>query len=220
MSSTQMVTETEVRLSYENLLVPRVANEGEDPTFSTMIVIPKSDTATLAAVNAAINAALQKGITEKWKGNKPGNLKHPLRDGDVEKSDDPNMVGMMFFNAKGPRAGAEPAFLYAKNGRQVTAHDKDATEVIYSGVHGRVSLNFYAYDTKGNKGVAAGIVAFMSHEHGERLDNKPTATSALAAFGIDPLAVHSDAAEESSAPSAAAPQASEPVSAESDPWGN
>lgn len=191
--STKIITSTEVRLSYENLLTARVQNEGDEPTYSTMVLIPKSDTETVEAIKAAMKAAADDGIARKWNGKKPSGLRNPLRDGDVEREDDPNAKGMWFLNAKGPRGGLEPAFLYAKNGRQISASDPDAPSVIYSGVYGRISLNFYPYDRNGNRGVAAGIVAFLSSEHGERLDSKPTANSALAEFGIDPLSAPASA---------------------------
>lgn len=212
--SSKVITKTEVRLSYENLLTPRVQNEGDEPTYSTMILIPKSDEETVDAVKSAMKSALDDGIARKWNGKKPNGLRNPLRDGDEERPDDPNAKGMWFLNAKGPKGGIEPAFLYAKNGRLVESKDADAPSIIYSGVYGRVSLNFYAYDRNGNRGVAAGIVAFVSSEHGERLDSKPTATSALAEFGFDPLAAGAEEPK-SSAPT----QTSTAVDADEDPWG-
>lgn len=212
--SSKVITKTEVRLSYENLLTPRVQNEGDEPTYSTMILIPKSDEETVEAVKSAMKAALDDGIARKWNGKRPNGLRSPLRDGDEERPDDPNAKGMWFLNAKGPKGGIEPAFLYAKNGRLVESKDADAPSIIYSGVYGRVSLNFYAYDRNGNRGVAAGIVAFVSSEHGERLDSKPTATSALAEFGFDPLAAGVDEPK-SSAPT----QTSNAIDADEDPWG-
>lgn len=211
------VTPTEVRLSYENLLVSRVQNEGDEPTFSTMVLVDKDDTETVEGIKAAIKEALDHGIANKWKGKRPTGLKNPLRDGDIDRPDDPNAKGKWFFNAKGPVGGKEAPFLYAKNGRQVTANDPDAGSVIYSGVYGRISLNFYAYDVSGNRGVAAGVVAFLSSEHGERLDSRPTVDSALAGFGIDPLAAKAAVASEPSASTAATTTVDD---GEDDPWGN
>jgi len=225
--SSKVVTQTEVRLSYENLITPRAQNEGDEPTFSTMILVPKSDTATVESIKGAIKSALDDGVASKWNGKRPANLKHPLRDGDVERPDDPNAKGMWFFNAKGPGGGKEAPFLYGKNGNLIEPTGANAAQAIYSGVHGRVSLNFYPYDRNGNRGVAAGIVAFLSNEHGERLDSRPTANSALAEFGIDPLAASADEEEKPSEnPSTALPstEASASVTtvkvdADEDPWG-
>lgn len=208
----KIISKTEVRLSYENLIVPRSQNEGDDPTHSTMILVPKADEETVNDIRAAITEALNVGVSTKWNGKKPAGLKNPLRDGDEERPDDPNAKGMFFFNAKGPRGGQEAPFLYANNGRQIVPTDPDASSIVYSGVHGRVSLNFYPYDRNGNRGVAAGIVAFVSSERGERLDSRPTATSALADFGFDPLSAPAEAPKQSDS-------ATTTVAAEEDPWG-
>lgn len=183
----KVITDTEVRLSYTNLLVPR-AQDDEKPdekTFSTAILIPKTDTATLDAMRAAIKDALDAGVAKLWNGKMPpkDKLRNPLRDGD-EKEDkngdkDETYAGMFFMNAKGPRGGKEPAILLDKEGQATTS-----ATVVYSGVWGRVSVQFYAYDTKGNKGVACGISAFQSGEHGEALGNVETEDTARAAFGI------------------------------------
>lgn len=219
MSNGKIITSTEVRLSFEHLLTPQAQKNDDgtmsDPLYSTMLLIPKSDAETVEGIKTAINEALQKGVSEKWNGKRPSGLRNPLRDGDEELNDEglPKHPGFFFLNAKGPRGGAEPAFLYAKNGRLVTAQDRDATEIVYSGAYGRVSLNFYAYDRMGNKGVGAGIVAFLSGEHGERLDSRPTATSALGEFGLDPFAEKQEAL-------VSAPQGqAQAIDADEDPWG-
>lgn len=46
----------EVRLSYCNLTTPRAAKQGGEPKYSVTILIPKTDTATKADIDAAINA--------------------------------------------------------------------------------------------------------------------------------------------------------------------
>ncbi|MNV25452.1 hypothetical protein D3C71_1165480 [compost metagenome] len=50
----------------------------------------------------------------------------------------------------------------------------DSTEV-YSGCFGRVSLNFYAFDTKGNKGVAAGLNNVQKMSDGDYLGGRSSA---------------------------------------------
>jgi len=183
--STKVTTEREVRLSYTNLLEPRAQDE-EKPTeltYSTAMLIPKSDTATVELLKGAIGEALTEGIAKKWGGKKPGNLRNPLRDGDekVTKDGDPDELyaGHWFINAKGPNGGKEAPFLFNKAGEPT----KDSG-VIYSGVFGRVSVQFFAYDKAGNRGVGAQIVAVMSGEHGDPLGNTVTASSALNDFGV------------------------------------
>ena len=96
-TSTRIVT-GEVRLSYANLWEPK-SIQGGAPKYSVSLIIPKSDQATLTAINRAIDAAIEAGIA-KFGGKKPNKaaLKLPLRDGDVEK-DDPAYAGAMFLNA-------------------------------------------------------------------------------------------------------------------------
>lgn len=211
--STKVVTKNEVRLSYTNLITPRAQNEEkpEEKTYSTAILIPKSDTETLSRINAAIKAALAEGVTKKWNGKTPGNLRNPLRDGDekTDKNGDPDALyaGHFFLNAKGPGAGERPPFLFDKN-----AKDTVDEGVIYSGVNARVSLNFFPYDRNGNRGVGCGVVAVQSMETGEPLGNVATADSARNDFGISTPA--SSARDDFAGKSEEVASSSD----ESDPW--
>lgn len=207
----KVTTKTEVRLSYTNLLEPR-AQDSEKPeilTYSTSILIPKTDTETIEAIKAEIKVALAEGVGKLWNGKTPPNLKNPLRDGDTDRPDDPNYAGHFFINAKGPRGGKEAPILLTKHGAETSAVDD-----IYSGVYARVSIQFYPYDKSGNRGVAAGITAVQSMGHGDPLGNVVTVGSALADFGISTPA--SSAADEFSGK---APEASGEV-ADDDVWGS
>ena len=51
----------EVRLSYANVWEAKSINGGK-PKFSVSLLIPKDDTDTVDAINAAIEAAIQEGI--------------------------------------------------------------------------------------------------------------------------------------------------------------
>ena len=82
-----------VRLSYANIWKPRAAEAGQEPKYSVSLIIPKTDKTTLAAIKAASDEALKEGITRKWGGKKPANLKLPLRDGDVDRPDDEAYAG-------------------------------------------------------------------------------------------------------------------------------
>lgn len=127
MSTTRVIT-GEVRLSYANIWEPKSIN-GSDPKYSVSLLIPKSDTATVKAIEAAIEEALQAGIG-KFGGKIPprGSLKLPLRDGDTEREDEA-YAGHYFLNAN------------SKNPPQVVdasvAPILDRAEV-YSGCYGRV----------------------------------------------------------------------------------
>ena len=71
-----------VRLSYANVWEPASIN-GSNPKFSVSLIIPKTDTKTIDAINAAVDAAIKDGAA-KFGGKIPNKvaLKLPLRDGE------------------------------------------------------------------------------------------------------------------------------------------
>lgn len=157
-TDTRIVT-GEVRLSYANIWEPK-SIQGSKPKYSVSLIIPKSDQATLTAINRAIDAAIAAG-TAKFGGKKPGKaaLKLPLRDGDVER-DDEAYAGCMFLNANSLNA---PQVV-----DEAVAPILDRAEV-YSGCYARVSLSFYAFNTNGNKGIACGLGNIQKTRDGEPL---------------------------------------------------
>lgn len=164
----KVVTGT-VRLSYANVWTPRAANEGSEPKYSASIIIPKADTATVDAIKKAIEVAIQEGVG-KFGGKIPprATLKLPLRDGDAEKPDDEAYKNAYFLNATSKLAPG----IVDKHVQPILDHSE-----VYSGVYARVSLNFYAFNTSGNRGVACGLGNIQKIRDGEPLGGK-TAPSA------------------------------------------
>ena len=145
-----------VRFSYLNVFEPRAMSPGDEPKYSTAILIPKKDKATLAKIEAAVKAAFELG---KTKHKLLPNCKTPLHDGDEEKPDDENYAGMMYLNANNK---SRPGVVDADRNSII---DK---EEVYSGCWGKASLNFYAYST-GNKGIGAGLNGIQKLDEGDRL---------------------------------------------------
>ena len=138
-----------VRFSYVNIFKSRSFQPGQDEKFSICLLIPKKDKKTVQDVNAAINAAVQQGISEKGGEKNPGNLKLPLRDGDVERADEADeYIGMYFLNAN---SNQKPGIIDMYKNEIL-----DPTEV-YSGCWGRASINFFPFNSNGNKGVGVGL---------------------------------------------------------------
>ena len=152
------VTTGKIRLSYAHIFEPH-AMEGQEPKYSVSIIIPKSDKETLKAIKEATDLAKKNG-SSKWNGKTPANLKTPLRDGDEERPDDEAYAGCYFLNASSKN---KPGIV-----DQNVQPIMDATEV-YSGCYARVTLNFYAYNASGNKGIAAGLGNIQKLEDGEPL---------------------------------------------------
>lgn len=158
--STKVVT-GKVRFSYVNIFKSRAFQADQDAKFSICLLIPKEDKATLKKIKAAIDEAIQEGISSKWNGKKPANVKLPLRDGDEERADEaPEYEGMMFLNANSTQ---KPGIV-----------DKDLNEIldpdeVYSGCWGRASINFYPFSMNGNKGIGVGLNNVQKLKDGEHL---------------------------------------------------
>ena len=166
---TKVITGPDTRWSYANVWNPKAINGGE-PKYSVSLIIPKSDKKTIAKIEAAIEAAYYEGEA-KLKGNGRSVpalsvLKTPLRDGDTERSDDEAYADSYFVNANSTTA---PGIVDAD--RQPII---DTSEV-YSGVYGRASINFYAFNSNGNKGIACGLNNLQKIRDGEPLGGKSRA---------------------------------------------
>ncbi|SHO43500.1 DUF2815 family protein [Anaerocolumna xylanovorans] len=165
----KVVTGPDTRWSYVNAWEPKSINGGT-PKYSVSLIIPKSDTKTIAKIKAAIEAAYHEGES-KLKGNGRtvpplATLKTPLRDGDVERPDDPTYANAYFMNANNSSA---PGIVDAD--RQPIIERSE----IYSGVYGRASVNFYAFNTNGNKGIACSLNNLQKIRDGEHLGGKSNA---------------------------------------------
>lgn len=165
---TRVVT-GEVRLSYAHLFESQ-SIQGSKPKYSVSLIIPKSDRETISKIERAIEAGIG-----KFGGKRPNKaaLKLPLRDGDTER-DDEAYAGCLFVNAN---STLPPEVV-----------DQDLNPVlspaeVYSGCYARVSLNFYAFNTNGNRGIACGLGNVQKLRDGEPLGGgRTSAADDFAAF--------------------------------------
>ena len=165
----KIVTGVNTRWSYVNAWEAKSINGGT-PKFSVSLIIPKSDTKTVAKIKAAIEAAYKEGEA-KLKGNSRtvpalSAIKTPLRDGDAERPDDPAYANSYFMNANSNTA---PGIVDAD-----CQPILDRSEV-YSGVYGRASVNFYAFNSNGNRGIACSLNNLQKIRDGEHLGGKSSA---------------------------------------------
>lgn len=162
-----------VRFSYCNVFEPRVndADPSAKPKYSVSLIIPKSDTKTIARIQKAIDAAIQNGISTKFGGkdiSKRPTFHMPLRDGDAERPDDEVYKDSMFVNAT---STTQPGIV-DKDGNRIT----DQTE-FYSGCYGFASVNFFPYSTNGSNGIACGLNNLQKLEDGDPLGGRSSAES-------------------------------------------
>lgn len=151
---------------------------------SLSFLIPKTDTTTISNLKAAAKAALE----AKWPdaSKRPPNLKNPLRDGDAEKADDPAYVGHFWINVKSKN---KPGVV--NNNLQPVIDPRD----FISGDYCRISVNAFAYDKKGNRGVAFGLNNVQVVRKGEPLAGGRRAEDDFSAFkdtAADPESDQSD----------------------------
>ena len=166
---TKVITGVNTRWSYVNAWEPKSINGGA-PKYSVSLIIPKSDTKTLEKIRAAIQAAYEEGQS-KLKGNGRSvpalsALKTPLRDGDAERPDDETYANSYFVNAN---SGTAPGIVDADRNPILERSE------VYSGVYGRASINFYAFNSNGNKGIACGLNNLQKVRDGEPLGGKSRA---------------------------------------------
>ena len=166
---TKVITGVNTRWSYVNAWEPKSINGGA-PKYSVSLIIPKSDTKTIEKIQAAIQAAYDEG-QGKLKGNGKSVpalsvLKTPLRDGDAERPDDEAYADSYFINAN---SGTAPGIVDADR-QPILDHSE-----VYSGVYGRASINFYAFNSNGNKGIACGLNNLQKIKDGEPLGGKSRA---------------------------------------------
>ena len=166
---TKVITGVNTRWSYVNAWEPKSINGGA-PKYSVSLIIPKSDTKTLEKIQAAIQAAYEEGQS-KLKGNGRSvpalsALKTPLRDGDAERPDDEAYANSYFVNAN---SGTAPGIVDADRNPILERSE------VYSGVYGRASINFYAFNSNGNKGIACGLNNLQKIRDGEPLGGKSRA---------------------------------------------
>lgn len=167
----------EVRFSYTAVFQPKKNDDGTPSKYGVCIIIPKEDTETVNLVREAIDAAKQRGKLEKWGGKIPANVKSCLRDGDIDREDDEAFAGCYFLNASSRN---KPGVKVLEDGVVSDALDE---EDFYSGCYGAVTLDFFPYESSGNKGVGAGLNNVIKTRDGDRLSGGRSADEDFADLG-------------------------------------
>lgn len=171
---TKVITGKDTRWSYCNVWDAKSINGGT-PKFSVSLIIPKSDEATVRKIKAAIDAVYHDGES-KLRGNGKAvpplvAIKNPLRDGDTERPDDLAYKNAYFVNANSATA---PGVVDADCNPILTRSE------VYSGVYGRASISFYAFNSNGNRGIACGLNNLQKIRDGEPLGGRASAESDFA----------------------------------------
>lgn len=169
------ITTGKVRASYVSIFQPKVPQGGGEPKYSVTLLIPKTDVATINRIYAEIEKAKQEGVQKVFGGYIPPVCKIPLHDGDGVKptSGEPfgeECKGHMVITAS---AKMQPSIVGLDMQNIINPAD------VYSGCYIRASINFFAYNTNGNKGIGCGLNAVQKIEDGEPLTARVSAEEAF-----------------------------------------
>ena len=150
------ITTPEFRVSFPNVFKPgKSMEEGKEGKYNVTMLFDK-DTDISALKAAAADACIAKwGDKSKW----PKNLRTPFRD-QGEKDFDGYVEGAFFVNAT---SGNRPGLVDRKLNPIIDPSD------FYPGCYARASINAFAYDKAGNKGVAFGLNHIQKLRDGDPL---------------------------------------------------
>ena len=160
MAESKVIVTGKARFCYLNAWEARKAEGSNKATYSVCLVIPKSDDETFNKIFEACKEIYEETRTTIFKGKTFEDVKLPLRDGDSEREGDENFASSYFINAS---SLYQPGVV-DKDLNMILNHDD-----LYSGCYGRAQIAFYAYNNKGNKGIACGLRNLQKLEDGEKL---------------------------------------------------
>jgi len=171
----RVITE-KVVLSYPHLFQPHAFDAKQEPKYTARFLIAKTDRVTLGRIKSALDAAKEEGLSVWGVKKAPGNLKMPIRDGDVEFPDSPEYVGHYFVNAN----CKQPPGVVDRQVQPIL----DQTE-IYPGCIVRASITLYPYNFEGVKGIACGLNHVQKIADGEPLGNRISVEATFQAIDDD-----------------------------------
>lgn len=164
------------RVSWPNVFKPRKNEMNGKEEYSVVALFPKG--ADLTPLKKAAEAA----IVEKWGPDKskwPSNIRSPFRD-QGEK-------GKLVDGKKILPAGYEEGaiFLNLKSTHRPGVVDQNVQDIIdesqfYPGCFARATVNAFAYDQKGNRGVSFGLANVQKVKDGDPLSGRPSAVEEFA----------------------------------------
>lgn len=151
MSKRNTIVTPEARIMFPSLFEPSAFESGRE-TYSCLLVFESG--ADISELENAVKGA----FNEKFP-NGAGNARHPINNGDDKVAD----WGEAFAGTRYVRVSTlfKPAVV--DRNRQPIADPA----AVYSGCYVRAAVSPYAYDARGNKGVALGLEAIQFVRDGE-----------------------------------------------------
>lgn len=168
------ITTAKVRASYVHIFQPRTMEGSTEAKYSVTLLIPKSDTHTLNTIYAEIEKVKQESAQKVFGGHVPPGCRIPIYDGDGLRPSGEQFGeecrGHMVMAAS---AKQQPAIVDL--GMQAIINPAE----VYSGCYIRANINFFAYNTSGNKGIGCALNGVQKIEDGEPLTMRMTPEEAF-----------------------------------------
>jgi hypothetical protein len=154
------VTTPIFRVSFPNVFQPKL-NELSGKTEYSLVMLfdKKSDLKPMKDLAAAT-------AKEKWGDKIPAGIRNPFRDGDIEKAGREGYINTDFVNTK---SNQKPGVVDGDLQPIINA------EEFYPGCYARATVTAYAYDNKGNRGVAFGLGNVQKVKDGEAFSGRSRA---------------------------------------------
>lgn len=157
---TQIVT-PKFRISFPSVFEPKYNQLAEKNQYTLVMLFPKTDKVALKPM-----MDLMARVAEHRFGKGAKGLKNPFKDGDTAKNQaeefikekNPAYEGQMVLSSWSKN---KPGVVNSKN-QIILDHDE-----IYGGCYCRAQLNCYAYEVKGNRGIAFGLMHVQKLEDGD-----------------------------------------------------
>lgn len=164
------------RVSYPNVFKPKKNELNGKDEYSLVALFPKG------ADLSALKDAVKKALADKWGADQskwPANLRTPFRD----QAERAKVVDGKKVLPAGHEEGA--IFINLKSAQRPGVVDQNVQDIIddsqfYAGCFARATVNAYAYDNKGNRGVAFGLGNIQKMKDGDPLSGRPRAMDEFA----------------------------------------
>lgn len=158
------------RARYSNLVEPH-SYDGGTPKYSICAFVSKKDTGSVDSIRLACDQAAK----AKWGDDIPSDLKSPLRDGDIERPNDPSYKNTYFLNAYSQ---------YSPTVVDRRAHPLNPG-AIGNGCYVRIVVMMVPYDYNGTKGISARLVGVQFVDRGDELCGASSAEALFDAIEDD-----------------------------------
>lgn len=163
----------DVRLSYNNLLVPSKFYLEQNPNknvYTAELLVDKSHESDIKLIQDAIEDAKKEGLTKFGTAWKPTH--NPIKNGDETKNGEA-YKGCLWFRVKAHNSQPLVGIFDRSSGNIKPVIVGQNDQEIYSGCYGAVDLSFFPYKNTSGSGVSIGINAFVKTADGENLSGRP-----------------------------------------------